>query len=234
MSTKKQVMKDKKIAPPEKLTQWSFSRWACYENCPRKTKLQYIDGYRGVSGEASDRGTDIHAMAEAYLKARRAIPLAPVLQVFADEFKALRKGKAQAELELAFDCKWLPCEWDAPASWLRMKIDAIAMLDGTSMHIVDFKTGKLREYHTLQLSLYALAVFITRPHIQKITAELWYIDHAKKTKVRYDRREMDTLKKLWEQRILCMFNDTRFAPTPNPLCSWCICTKSNGLCEFAK
>ncbi len=213
---------------------WSHSRWSTYENCPRKAKLYYIDGYRSEGSDATNRGSDIHALAEAWLKSKKKLELPPIFAHFKVEFDMLRKLRAVAEVELGLTRDWEPCEYDDPNHWFHGKLDAVAMVTDQSALIVDFKTGKIRDYHAQQLELYALTVFIHNPEIEAIRCELWYIDQHKTTSNEYLRRQVPTLIKLWERRVAPMFNDTTFAPCPNWLCAYCDFAKKNGsgLCEY--
>jgi hypothetical protein len=208
---------------------WSYSRWQTYELCPHKARRQYIDGYRFESdgNTAADRGTEIHKMAEACIKAKVLKEIPPILAPFSEDIHLMRKMKALAEVKLGLTRGWLPCDFDDPDYWWHGALDVVCMLKSTQCFISDWKSGKVRETHAIQLELYALVVFLHDPDIEEVLVEDWYVDAKKKSKTkRYLRRQVPALKALWERRVTPMFSDTTFAPCPNFLC--------NNYCEFAK
>lgn len=217
--------------------QWSFSRWGCYEQCPRKAKLQYIDGYREDekdAGPAAKRGTDIHGQGEAFLKAKRLTSIPPIFQFFAKEVKELYRLKAVAEIELGLTRDWKPCAFDSKDYWWHGAIDAAAYLTPTKAWGVDWKSGKIYDKHKLQLELYALAMFLHDEALDEILMEDFYVDKKKKASNTYKHYQVPTLIKLWERRVTPMFADREFAPCPSNLCAWCPFTKEkgSGLCEY--
>lgn len=218
---------------------WSYSRWSTYELCPRKAKLAYIDMIRFEGGDrtAADRGTEIHTIAEELLLAKKLklSDIPPILAFFAEDIMRLRKLRAVPEMALGLKRDWTGCDFDDPDYWWHGELDIVAMLSDTHAFIGDWKTGKIRESHAVQLELYALAVFLHDEHIEQITVEDWYIDQNKKSKpVTYLRRQVPMLIKLWERKVGPMFADTAFPPCPNFLCGWCDYSKKNGtgLCEY--
>jgi hypothetical protein len=210
---------------------WSFSRWSTYSQCPLKAKLTYIDGYRfeREKGSASDRGVEVHALAQNWLESPKLKKLPPIFDFFKEDLHRLRRLRAVAEVPLAFRRDWTPCDFDAPDYWWHGELDAVAMLSSKVALVVDYKTGKEYEHHVLQLELYALAVMLTDKSIRRVIVEDWYIDlHRKSRRREYTRSQIPMLKKIWERRTKAMFNDHEFAPLPGFLCSWCDFTKSKG------
>lgn len=210
--------------------------------CPARAKFKYILNIRGDEDTtASDRGTEIHELAEVWLKSKKLLQLAPIFDHFRKDFLALRKLGALAEHPLSFSENWEPAgNWDGDGnddeeSWLRMKLDVFAHVNKRAALVVDFKTGKVRDYHELQTGLYALAVFIAYPKVEEVFTELWYIDAKKKVKGHYKREQMRVMKKMWERRVEPMFNDRVFAPCPNYLCNnYCPYNAKSGLglCKY--
>ena len=216
-----------------RLTQWSYSRWAGYEDCPLKTKLKVIDKLQEPGSPAMDRGTFIHKESEDYVTAKRKPPLPQSLAYFGDELAQARKGQPRCEHEWAFTSSWEPTGWMAKDCWCRVKTD-LTFTRKNDLVIVDHKTGKRRESHLTQLSLYALAGFIIFPDHDSITTEVWYLDQGKPvTSEAYKREDVPFLKLDWEQKTKAMLNDQQFAPRPSYTCRWCHFRKENGgPCRF--
>lgn len=229
----------------KKLTSWSFSRWAMYEECPLKTKLRHIDKLAPKvppDRKAMDRGTDIHKLAEDYtLGTLKKLP--PELKLFKQEFLQARKAKdVKVELELAFDRGWNVCDWkDWNRAWVRIKID-LAVKVRKVLKVVDHKTGRLKttEYGP-QLELYALGGLLEDSKVDTVKTELWFLDQgeivpdakAEPLAGIYHRSDLSSLKKKWEIRVAPMLNDTQFAPRPGNYCRWCdYSAKKGGPCKF--
>ena len=232
------------IKPVQKITAWSYSRWSTYQQCPFKAKLKFIDKKKEPGSKAMDRGSDIHSLAEGYVKGTvKALP--KELALFKSEFQKLRKLKAEAELSITFRADWTPTTWDDwDGAWVRIKIDALTPPNKfKSITIIDHKTGKPRDGYMEQLELYALAGFLTYPQAEEARANLWYLDHGTIVGADadhnphgegvYERKELPKLIKIWERRVTPMLNDTRFAPRPGPYCVWCHFSKNKaGPCKF--
>lgn len=223
------------MAEPQKITAWSYSRWNCYEDCPRKAKYKFVDKRPEPGSTAMDRGSEIHKIAENFVLApgARAPKVPSELAYYGAEFKLARKGKPVAEQEWAFTADWGSTGWFSKDAWCRVKTD-LCFWRKDKLVIVDHKTGKRRDEHVTQLSLYALGGFIKFPVIDSISAEVWYLDQGKPiTNAEFERGQLDDLKADWEKKTKAMLSDTIFAPRPSRACSWCHFRKENGgPCEF--
>lgn len=232
-----------------KLTSWSYSRYQTYSQCPLKARYKYIDKLSTETGVAAQRGTDIHALGEKYLMAKRTPKNTPKeFGEFQQDLKELREIGATPEHEMVFKSDWKTCTgWVSKDAWLRLKIDALALDKGSKpkeAYVVDFKTGKIRAEHESQVGFYALNVFLTSPTVEVVTGGLWYLDHPKKgtTKLQnpshyaYGRDEdFKPLKEMWEANIVPMLNDTIYPAKPNFFCPWCDFGKANGgPCAFGE
>lgn len=104
---------------------WSLSALQLYEQCPKKYYLEKIKKVPVPSSPALERGIDIHAKAEGFLKGT-ITGLPNELQKFKNEFENLKKHGAIAEEELTLDRHWQPVPngWNDPRTWLRGKTDA--------------------------------------------------------------------------------------------------------------
>ena len=219
------------------ITSWSYSRYACYEECPLKAKLKFIDKLKEPSAPAMERGIRIHKLAEDFTKGLLK-KLPDELKLFAAQLKELKKSNPMVEETWAFRRDWSQTVYnDWNGCWLRIKTDA-ACIDGDTLYVIDHKTGKKREgYHT-QLSLYALGAFLMFPQIKKVNTQLWFLDQGEDEVAEFTSEQTKGLQKDWERRIQSMLNDTRFAPKPSHACRWCPFSKTStvegcgGRCKF--
>jgi hypothetical protein len=100
--------------------------------------------------------------------------------------------------------------------------------DGTRAHVLDWKTGKEREYGE-QLKLYATMILASHPEVDTVTTEICYIDLNKQSPYpEYKRKEFPDLQAWLSARVGKLENDDIFAPKPSYGCRWCHFRKSNG------
>lgn len=223
------------------ITQWSYSRWKCYDDCPAKAKYKFVDKLPEPGSPAMDRGTAIHKMAEDFVntpipKSRRKgvdDPFPSELKYFEDELRLARRSHPIAEQEWAFTVDWEPTTWFAKDAWCRVKTDLIYKPKDKPRVIVDHKTGKVRDEHQMQLGLYGLSGFIKFPDEDVLEGHIWYIDHGTFTSSTFERPDVRFLKDEWNDRVRPMLNDTVFPPKPSYACRWCHFRKDNGgPCQF--
>lgn len=250
----------------KKITAWSYSRYKDYVTCPLKAKLKHIDKIAEPANDAMTRGSAIGKMVENYLKGKKEL-LEPALEKYRPDFKAdfklfktdLEEAKKLVakktittivEDSWAFTRTWAITQWNNWAEcWLRVKMDYAFMVNGDTLHIVDWKTGKFRpdmnHDYIEQLELYALAGLLMYPHVKVVYPCLKYLDIGRtypdpehgEALLKFTRADLPELIKVWEKRVKPMLNDTRFAPKPNRLCAWCHYRYSNkanggGQCQY--
>lgn len=249
------------VAPVPQVKAWSFSAWQLYTDCPLKYKLARIDKIQEPASPVLDRGTGVHAIAEAFVgkvvptkldaavqpyiaavKAAAKGKLPAELKPLGDELLALRKAGASVEAEWAFDIDWNPTRWFGPTTWLRVKLDAHYEKEGV-LKVIDHKTGRIYpEKGQLQLELYGLAGLLMYPAVEQVVAELLYHDQPPSEGTNpaqhiFIRRQISMLKRHWHQRTRAMFADRRFVPKPGNHCRWCFFRNSNkknggGQCKY--
>jgi CRISPR/Cas system-associated exonuclease Cas4 (RecB family) len=232
-----------------KITGWSFSRYNTYRQCPQLAKYKFIDKLAEPSSPALERGTEIHKLAEDYIKGKiRNIP--KELKLFDSIFKFL-KGEFKKKIAVImvedqwiFKSDYTMTVWnDWAGAWLRVKLDVAHNEDkNETMVVTDWKTGKYRpdemEAYIMQLELYALTALIKYPYLKKVRPRLVYLDTGDTYPpagevIEYTQADVPKLKKLWEKRVKPMLNDVRFKPTPSDKCRWCFFSKEkNGPCKF--
>ena len=100
--------------------------------------------------------------------------------------------------------------------------------------VIDYKTGKIRAEHEQQLDLYAIGAFATAPkNIERVRAELWYLDAGEINEKLFTRADAEKLKKSWTKRAARMLKDRTFKPNPGDACRWCPYRKDkSGHCKY--
>lgn len=239
---------------------WSFSRFQTYSQCAARAKYLYIDKMKEPDSPAGAKGTRVHAIAAVVasgelpkqnrenaalmpelvkILASKKIPVE--LETFKKEFAALKKIDVMVESEWAFNKDWELTGWFDADAWLRIKVDLhyltvkkIGRVNQTTVHIRDHKTGKIKDDHKFQRSLYALGALMVYPDAEKVVVSHWYLDPGEESKPEtWSRMDLYDLQKEWLRRTEAMLNDTTFAPSPGQHCHWCIASKAKGgPCKF--
>lgn len=220
------------MATPEKagITTASFSRLLTFEKCPYEAKLKFVDKIPEpdhLKSKAAERGTLVHFAAENYVKGETPYLIAE-LKAFEDELNMARalyaEGAVQVEEDWAFTKNWTQTGWTVADTWLRMKLDLCVVIDDTAW-VIDHKTGRKfgnEVKHNEQGQLYALAVFLRDPSINKVIVEFWYHDQDDITIVQYTRKQGLRFQMVFDQRFRKMTMTKDFKPRPSiHNCKWC-------------
>lgn len=205
------------------LRPWSYSRLSTYESCPKQFFYSYVEKIPSARppSVAAERGSNIHKQAELYLKDE--LKLYPKeLQKVAGHAMKLKTVKASAELKLAVTEEWKPCEWGAPETYFRGVID-ITYLDGTTLHVEDWKTGQEYDSHADQMIKY---VALTAPHFPEATefiTRLVYIDQGFVSPPRRVSAErLKPIRLMIDGSIQNAEADEIYPVNPGPkTCKWC-------------
>ena len=209
------------------INRWSHSRLSTYESCPKKAFYRYVKKHPEESHPAAERGIKIHNLAEQYIKGE--LPEMPKeLYLFYEGFEQLReeyeRGDVCVEEQWAFNLSWEKTEWDSEDTWGRYIVDAFVQ-NGNPAKVIDFKTGRYKEYnenYKNQCALYACCVFNRFSELETIQTELWYLDHHKITRYSFTRKEAEEAQKDFHKRGLTMTTDEVFATTPSEFsCRFC-------------
>lgn len=241
--------------PVKNVTAWSYSRYADFKECPFKFKCKHIDRIKEPPNAAMERGSQIHKLAEDYIKGTiKRIP--KELKTFEALFKGLRKdcqkalGGVEVEGQWGFDANWQPVGWsDWNRCWLRVKMDVVRKPPGLGkVWIDDWKTGKLRDFnieaYKEQLSLYALAAFKRDDTLEAANVSLKYLDTGDMYPsddelgyYTYYAKDVPVLEKDWKKKVNPMFKTKTYRPTPSNTCQWCHYRKDNkanggGQCKY--
>lgn len=208
---------------------WSLSSLGTWEQCPLKYKLKYKDKIPDKPSVAAARGTDNHALIEAYLKGE--IELLPSVLSFYQQFlSGLKLYPIFPEHKIAVNASWQPVNWSD--GWLRCVLD-LKLRDGTGAVIYDWKTGKMYDDHYDQKELYSLAVFSEDPDVQRVRAIHVYLDLNKITERTYERGDIALRRERWQSRVDKMEKDASYIPNPTWKCRYCPYSREKGgPCQF--
>ena len=197
---------------------YSNSSIKTYEQCPYKYKLTRIEHRQEPAGDAAERGKNIHYEFE---QALLALPmLAPERSYWYIYINELRERGTKSEIEFAVTKDWQPCDFKAPEAWVRGIYDAV-YFDGARAHVLDWKTGKERDYGD-QLKLYATIILASHPEVMTVTSEICYIDLNKQTPYpEFTRADLPKLQEWLADRVGKLEKDDIFAPKPSRPTSPC-------------
>lgn len=231
------------------ITAWSYSRYADYKQCPYRFKLKFIDKVPMAASPHMDRGSAIHKEGEVFLTpkpGKRAGKVPDSYAHFKDEMQQLSKLKPLVEQQWGFTREWSPTGWFGRDTWLRIVCDVVVKYDDNTVDLIDFKTGRKYDTNEEQVELFSSGAFMMWPEVELVQTRLWYLDQPKDNEVlrTYARdtgvviddepiKSFGEIRKEWEAKVVPMFKDKRFAPTPNDKCRWCDFSKAKGgPCKF--
>ncbi len=214
---------------------WSHSKLGDFEKCRFLTWLKHDQKIPeperplppGKTEHANDRGSRIHDNCELYVSGQ-IDDLAPEAErFFGPQIDLLRvlydEGLVSLEGEWGMNEDWEVAEW--ADAWLRLKLDVIVFPDPTHAIVIDYKTG--RKYgneakHAEQLQLYQLVSFLRYPKLEKVTAELWYLDQDEVTSQTFTRKQGLLFKNGFHRRGTALTSCDDWKPNPSVhTCKWC-------------
>lgn len=216
----------------------SFSRLSDYIGCPNKFKLKYVDkSYADDSDNpAFVKGNIIHKQLEDYINFVNGDCDEPSMNAATSSAKGMienlhkvSKGNIFSEKQIAVDQDWVKCDWFAPPTKVKYRaiIDCLVFLGDDTLYIIDWKSGKVREYEdgpTTQLKLTAAMLFKLYPKIVKITSAYMFVEHKKTVKVDFERSQLDDLVANFDAAHTKVNGETEWAPLKNKYCNWCLAT----------
>lgn len=205
----------------------SYSKLSTYETCPDKAKYKYVFNIREEKGPAAERGSALHASAEAYLLGTKTTirkELVPIVQVL----KLTKKMAPLVEHKLAFT-RGLEktVDWKSDQAWFRMVLDA-AYLDGSTAYVQEWKSGKMYDDHLAQRQLYGIGAFHVWPKVETVIAKTHYLDLGQTASVALTRKNATLLTWHFNERLEQMERDKRFGPRPGIYCRWCPFSRYKG------
>ena len=226
----------------------SFSRIDTYRSCPLRFRFSYIDKLPSAPATYLSFGTSIHTALEAFHdRTLFGMPSEEDLLGFlydgwdSSGFRRESREVQVREYRRAQDVlrryhrrvrddyrpaaeteKW----FELPVGDHAMvvgSIDRIDVDDAGAYHVVDYKTGKLRDRqqvrHSLQLAIYALAC----QHLYGVlpaSVSLDFVVAGTEIRVPLDELDLDGARDAVERTALAVLAED-YTPTPSRMCDWC-------------
>lgn len=231
------------------ITSWSHSKLVDFEKCKFLAYLKHDQRIpeperplaAGKTEHANDRGSRVHDSCEQYVRGN-SYDLAPEAEkYFGIEFDFLRtlyaEGVVSLEGEWGMDDQWGIAPW--AKAWLRLKLDALVFPHPTEAIVIDYKTGKKygnEVKHNDQVLIYQLCTFLRYPKVERVTAQLWYLDQNEVTERVFTRDQGLRFRTAMDKRGRAITECTDFPPNPNKFsCQWCQYGPWNGgQCKVGK
>jgi CRISPR/Cas system-associated exonuclease Cas4 (RecB family) len=214
---------------------WSHSKLADFDKCKRMFWLKHDQKIPepprplppGKTEHANDRGTRVHENCELYVKGEIDDLAFEADKHFGWQLDLLRvlyaEQRVSLEGEWGHDVDWEVAEWKK--AWLRLKLDICVHIDDTHAIVIDLKTGRKfgnEIKHAEQLQLYQLCTFLRFPKLEKVTAELWYLDQNEVTTQTFTRSQGLRFRQGFDKRGIAATSCEVFPPNPNRFsCRWC-------------
>lgn len=209
----------------------SYSKINTFKLCPAKFAAQYLTKtYPDESDNPNFvRGNAIHKNLEDYVKARlvnqeppplckEGLNVKGIIETLLDRYETVTP-----EMKICLDKNFKMVSWfDNSVAYFRCIIDLLA-LKQTDCVVVDYKTGKVRDYQEErgQLHLTAGAVFALYPQIETLTMAYLFVDHKQTVKIKFTREDAAQL----QGYIVDYFDEINaekdFDPKINQYCYFC-------------
>jgi hypothetical protein len=171
---------------------WSFSSLNKFVTCPNQyCETKVLKNFKDEPGETALWGTYVHDCIEDAVNTGAAMP--DNTKVYGPQIWSAMNGitGAKAEVELALDNKFEPCEWDK--AWVRGIIDLLKF-DRDEALAIDWKLGKIKP-DSKQLKLFALLVFYHYPQMNIVHTSFEWLQFKQHTRETFTR---DQIPQLWE------------------------------------
>lgn len=214
---------------------WSHSKLGDFDKCRQMVYLKHIAKIPeperplppGKTEHANDRGSRIHDNCEGYVRGDHDALAPEADKFFGYQIELLRvmyaEGLVSLEGEWGMNFDWEIDEWKS--AWLRLKLDVCVFADPTHAIVIDYKTGRKfgnEVKHAEQLQLYQLVTFLRYPKLEKVTAELWYLDQNETTSVTYQRSQGLRFRENFHRRGAMLTSTDVWPPNPNiHSCKYC-------------
>jgi CRISPR/Cas system-associated exonuclease Cas4 (RecB family) len=218
----------------------SFSRLSDYEQCPLKFKQKYIEkSYPDDSNNpAFAKGNAIHKQLEDYVvylsstdkdNKPSMTTVTQAVTPMIDKLYTASNGNIFPEKQIAVDQNWEACTWFDPPHVVKYRaiIDCLVFLNDEELLIIDWKSGKVREYEdgpTTQLKLTAVILFSLYPKIETITSSYMFVEHKKTVSVKFSRDQLEDMRAAFDDAHKTVNLATDFPHKKNRYCNWCLST----------
>lgn len=202
-----------------------------WKECPLKWADKYIHGYREPPGKAAQRGTDLHNMLEDFFNGSPYPSGNNVLRPWQKLMEGLAATDPVAEGEIAVDMNWAPIDYSSPFAYYRGKKD-LHYEHGTTLHLFDWKSGKIYDDHEFQGMSYACM----SPAYDKVKVSFVYLDHPHVIKQWNYTPQLIAAKRIELSTTIDELRKAEeYKATPGKGCEWChLSWRHGGPCKRAR
>jgi hypothetical protein len=213
-------------------TAFSFSRLNWFEECPKKMHaVQIAKTFKEVESEPIKYGKYVHKAFENRVKHND--PLPATLRVFEPMMAKIAKSKStkHAELQLAIDQDFEPCDWfgkrlpQGKVVYCRSVVDlAVISPNGEEAALFDYKTGKMADDFT-QMRLTGALFMQHYPDVKRVKLVYLWIKNNMPTHEYMTREEIPNV---WSEllprinRYQEAFQKLEFPARQGRHCKWCV------------
>jgi len=218
----------------------SWSRINVFRNCPKQFEAKYISkDYPDESDNPNfARGNKIHKQLEEYVLFKKGkLNSAPLLsaegrngsKIIESILTVVTPDKIEPERQIALDHDWEPVSWFSKPNDVRFRgiIDLLVFESPTSITIIDWKTGKVRDYDEDygQLHLTASFLFELYPDVLTIDSKYCFVDHKQTVSKRFVREDHKSVKAKFDIEYIEVNEVEDFSPKKNSYCFFCMIKK---------
>jgi CRISPR/Cas system-associated exonuclease Cas4 (RecB family) len=223
----------------------SYSRIADARLCLLKFKGKYIEKWPNMimrddqKSPALVRGGNIHKALDEYVKTklRGEVPqsLMPEVNRLAPLIDQIMVNyNVNTEKQIAIDENFKEVSWFDKKAYFRVIMDLVGF--GRDLLLIDHKTGKFADYEGSmdclgQLHMSALVGMSLWPEYEECKCLYIFVDHKKVIPVKFDRSNLEPMKKKLVEEHALINAETEFAPTKNRYCHFCEAVRSQ--CNYA-
>lgn len=228
----------------------SWSRLSDYQQCPLKFKLKYLDRNSKFKEDESAsphlvRGSNVHKALENYVVQKTSngelevkitsLPEVETTKPFVDRFID-NYEQVIPETQIAINKDWQRVEWFSRDAYYRAIFDLIAIRP-SDVQIVDYKTGKMRDYDggpsgMGQLHLSGGIALHLWPEIPHVGTTYAYVDHRKTLPKTFKREDAAPIRAHFDGMYDTVNSDGNFKPKVNEFCKWCPATRD--MCPYSR
>ena len=232
---------------------WSFSQWENYDGCPARWKFKSILKLpSSPPGPAAARGLEMHDRVEKYITGhrddlsppdmmfgdRKPAVISPCYIPIIDAYRDHPNGDRHCEKRISFDHDWSINGTRAKEGGCMTIPDAVRVEKGL-VRIGEWKSGKPKDRHKDQRSLYALAGLISyfMPTDGRVEVTTYYLELPNESpkRLKVTGEDLPKLMDKWTSRAKDMARNQICAPRPGPHCNWCdYARRKGGPCQFGR
>ena len=232
---------------------YSHSKIGCYQQCPFKFKCKYIDKIKVKENLYHlNKGNYIHHKLEYFgqpnppektfdLTQEEREEIDKIIENFTStlRFKELISyPNSKNEIAIALDHEYTSIKYDYKKNYNITKywgkIDRIHLYNNGIIHLIDWKSGKKRNYYK-QLEEYALWSMIKFPNFHTIKCSYEFVEHNDYLEKIYTPGDFERIKTRLESEMNSIEKDTLFMKHKTGLCNFCEYGPTNAhICEGIK